>query len=139
MVHNIQPTRQRLFEQQRAQYASCPNPECSGRIQNLEHLFSSCALVSSAWVWLRTRLLRYFPTTVAVGGTSSEDFLLLRFPKDVMHKEIVWLIGNYCDIVHKQVLGKKRRLTADRVAATLRVRLLSLQTRAVVIPQIFNI
>ena len=139
MIHNIQPTRQRLFEQNRIRDACCPHPECAGRTQDLEHMFSSCFLVSQAWVWLRTRLLRYFPTTSEARVTSSEDFLLLRFPKDIMDKEIVWLIGNYCDIVVKQVLGKVRRLTAERVGAIIRSRLLSLQTRAVVVPQIFNI
>ena len=139
IIHNIQTTRQRLFEQNRIRDASCTQPECVGREQDLEHMFSSCHLVSQAWVWLRTRLLRYFPTTAGAGGTSSEDFLLLRFPKDVMDKEIVWLIGNYCDIVVKQVLGKKRRLTADRVGAIIKSRLLSLRTRAVLVPQIFNI
>ena len=98
-----------------------------------------CFLVSQAWVWLRTRLLRYFPTTAGSRGTSSEDFLLLRFPKDKMDKEVVWLVGNYCDIVVKQVLGKRRRLTAERVGAIIRSRLLYLKTRAVVVPQIFNI
>ena len=139
IVHNIQPTRERMFEQHRTQDAACPHQECLGRRQDVEHLFCSCSLVSPAWVWLRTRLLRYFPTTVGAGGTSSEEFLLLRFPKDLMDKEIVWLIGNYCDIVVKHVLGKKRKLTADRVSAIVKSRLLALQTRAVVVPQIFNV
>ena len=139
LVHNIQPTRERMFEQGRIQDAACPHQECAGRKQDREHLFCSCSLVSSAWVWLRTRLMRYLPTTIGVGGISSEDFLLLRFPKDLMDKELVWIIGNYCDIVVKQVLGKKRKLTADRLSVIIKARLLSLQTRRVVLPQIFNI
>ena len=139
IIHNIQPTRKRLFEQNRTQDASCPHPDCSGREQDIEHLFSSCSLVSPAWVWLRTRLLRYLPTTIGARGTSSEDFLLLRFPKDVNDKEIVWLIGNYCDIVSKQVVGKKKGLTADRLASIIKSRLLTLQTRSVVVPQIYDI
>ena len=139
LVHNIQPTRQRMFEQNRVQSASCPNQECLGRNQDIEHMFSSCSLVSEAWVWLRTRLLRHFPSTVGASGTSSEDFLLLRFPMDVMDKEIVWLVGNYCNLVLSQVLGKKRKLTANHVAAFLNGKLLATRTRAVVVPQIFTL
>ena len=139
LVHNIQPTRERMFEQNRTQDATCPHQDCAGRIQDREHIFCSCTLVSPAWVWLRTRLLRYFPTTVGAGGTTSEDFLLLCFPRDLMDKELVWLIGNYCDIVVKQVLGKKRKLTATSVSAIMKSRLSSLQTRKVIVPQIFNI
>ena len=111
-----------MFEQGRTQDAACPHQECAGRKQDREHLFCSCSLVSSAWVWLRTRLMRYFPTTIGAGGISSEDFLLLCFPKDLMDKELVWLIGNYCDIVVKQVLRKKGKLTADRVSAIIKAR-----------------
>ena len=72
-------------------------------------------------------------------GTSSEDFILLQFPKDTMDQELVWLLGNFCEIIVKFVIGKKKRMTADRAAAMLKSRLLFLQTRAVVIPQIFNL
>ena len=139
IVHNIHPTKQRLFEQGRVQNASCPIPECQGRSQDIEHIFSSCTLVSQAWIWLRTRLLRFLPQTVGAGGTTIVDFLLLQFPQDNMDKEVVWLLGNYCDIVVKLVIGKKKRLTANRVAALVKSQLLSLQTRAVVVPQIFNL
>jgi hypothetical protein len=56
-----------------------------------------------------------------------------------MDKEVVWLVGNYCDIVVKVVVGKKRRLMANQMAYLLCSRLLTLQTRAVVMPQIDNI
>ena len=75
--------------------------------------------------------------TIGNVGTSNEDFLLLQYPKDTQDMECVWLIGNYCDIVVKQVVGKKRKLTANNVAAIVKSRLQSLQTRAVVILQIF--
>ena len=139
LVHNIQPSKQRLYEQGRAQDAACTIPECQGRSQNIEHIFSSCTLVNQAWLWLRTRLLRFLPQTVGARGTTSEDFLFLQFPKDTMDKEVVWLLGNYCDIVLKEVVRKKKRLTAERVEALVKSRLLSLQTRAVVVPQIFNL
>jgi hypothetical protein len=139
LVHNILPTKQRLFIQHRAPSASCPVPQCQGIVQDREHLFCSCYFVNQAWLWLRTKMLQLLPTTVGATGTSSEDFLLLQFPQDRLDKEIVWLLGNYCDIVVKMVIMKKRRLTGDRVAAVMRSRLLSLQTRAVVLPQIFNL
>ena len=139
LVHNIQPTRQRLYDQGRTQDAACPLPECQGRSHDIEHIFTSCTLVNQAWLWLRTRLLRLLPETVGARGISSIEFLLLQFPKDSMDKEVVWLLGNYCDVVVKVVLGKKKKLTAERAATIVRSRLLLLQTRAVVIPQIFNL
>ena len=76
-------------------------------VQDREHIFTSCSLVASAWLWLRSRLLRLFPSTVWAVGISNEDFLLLQFPRDTMDKECVWLIGNFCEIVTKTVVGRR--------------------------------
>ena len=137
MVHNLHPNRERLHQQRRAQDAYCPLPQCQGQVQDREHLFSSCYLVSQAWLWLRTKLLQLLPTTVGAAAVSSEEFLFLRFPKDTMEKELVWLIGNYCDIVLKVTIAKKRRLSADHVSSLMKSRLQSLKQRAVVQPLLF--
>ena len=139
LTHNLQPCRERLFQQHRAQDAFCPLPQCQGIVQDREHLFCSCHLVSEAWLWLRRKLLHLLPNTQGAVGTSGEDFILLKYPKDTMDKEMVWLIGNYCDIVKKTALLKRRRLGADQLAGILRARLLTLRERAVVQPLIFNI
>ena len=139
MVHNLHLTKERLHQQRRAQDPFCPHPQCQGKVQDREHLFSSCYLVSQAWLWLRTKLLQLLPTTVGAVATSNEDFLLLRFPADTMEKELVWMIGNYCDIVLKVSVAKKQRLSSDLVASLLRSRLQPLKYRAVVQPLIFNI
>ena len=85
------------------------------------------------------KLLQLLPTKVGANGTSNQDFLLLNFPKDTMDKEVVWLIGNYCDIVQKICIVKKRKLSAQQAAGLMRSRLLVLRNRAVVQPKIFNV
>ena len=139
LVNNIFYNKERMFQQGRLQDPSCQLPECQGRIQDREHIFTSCFLVAEAWVWLRSRLLRLLPTTVGAAGISSEDFLLLQFPMDTMDKECVWLIGNYCDIVNNSVTGRRCKLGSDKLAGRLRARLTRLRNRAVVQPQLYNI
>ena len=56
-----------------------------------------------------------------------------------MDKEVVWLLGNYCDVVQKVCIVKKRRLSAIQAAGLVRSCLLGLRGRAVVQPNIFNI
>ena len=136
MVHNLHPNRERLHQQGRARDPHCPLPQCQGKVQDREHLFSSCYLVSQAWLWLRTKLLHLLPTTVGAMAISSEDFLLLRFPRDTMEKELVWMIGNYCDIVLKVVIAQKRKLSAEHVSSLMKSRLHLLKYRAVVQPLI---
>ena len=96
-------------------------------------------MVAEAWVWLRSRLLRLLPSTAGAVGTTSEEFLLLQFPKNNMDKECVWLLGNYCEIVNSCVLSRWSKLEADHVAGKIRSRLNKLCHRAVVQPSLYNI
>ena len=139
LVHNFYPNKERMFVQNRTQDPHCPLQECQGMVQDREHIFTSCSLVASAWLWLRSRLLRLFPSTEGSVGISNEDFLLLQFPKDTLDKECVWLIGNFCEIVTKTVVGKKIRLQPNQLAGKLRSRLMMMKKRAVVQPVIFNL
>jgi hypothetical protein len=90
-------------------------------------------------LWLRTRLLQLLPTTVGAAGISSEDFLLLQFPQNILDKESVWLLRNYCEIVARTVTGRRHKLGADQLAGKLRTRLLTLREGAVVQPAIYTI
>ena len=137
LVHDFFYTKQRMFQQHRVQDPFCPVQECQGKVQDREHLFTSCVLVAEAWVWLRTKLLQLLPTTVGASGITSEDFILLQFPKDTMDKECVWLLGNYCEVVCRTVIGKKRKLKAEQLAGTLRARLQRMKNRAVIQPGLF--
>ena len=106
MVHNLHTTRERLHQQQRAPDPFCALPQCQGKVQDREHLFSSCYLVSQAWLWICTKLLQLLPTTIGAVAISTEEFLFLTFPKETMERELVWMIGNYCDIVLKIAIAK---------------------------------
>ena len=56
-----------------------------------------------------------------------------------MDKELVWLLGNYCDLVAKIAIVKKRRLTAVKVAGLVKSGLLVLRNRAVIQPELYNL
>ena len=72
LVHNIFYNKERMFLQGRLQDPFCPIPECSGKVQDREHMFCSCFLVAEAWVWLRSRLVQLLPTTNGAVGVTSE-------------------------------------------------------------------
>ena len=139
LVHNIYFNKERMFLQGRIPDPACPLPECQGKIQDREHIFTSCFLVAEAWIWLRSRLLQLLPTTIGAAGISNEDFLLLQFPHDTMDKECVWLIGNFCDVVNSSVIGRQSKLGADQLAGRIRARLARIRGRAVVQPSLYNI
>ena len=133
MVHNLHPTKERLFQQGKGTILFSPSVpvQTAGQGAPVQLLLLGEPGLAVDW------LLHFLPNTVGAVGTTSEDFLLLQYPKDTMDKEVVWIIGNYCDIVLKVVIAKKRRLTAEKIAGLMRSRLNLLKNRAVVQPNIF--
>ena len=79
------------------------------------------------------------PTTVGAMGTTSEEFLLLQYPKDTLDDGCLWLIGNYVEIVDSLAVAKNKKLKVDQLRGILRGRLQGMSSRAVVTPQIYNI
>ena len=88
---------------------------------------------------MRSRLLQMMPTTVGAMGTTSEEFLLLQYPKDTLDDGCHWLIGNYVEIVDSLAVAKNKKLKVDQLRGILRGRLQGMSSRAVVTPQIYNI
>jgi uncharacterized membrane protein len=76
-------------------------------VQHREHLFCSCILVDEAWVWLCTSLLQLLPTTVRMVGNNTKEFVLMKFHKDIMYAEYVWLFKNYYDSVSRARSGSR--------------------------------
>ena len=89
LVHGLYRNRAKLRRQNRAANPFCPVPECNNAVQDREHMFCSCTRVVEAWLWLRNRLLQLMANTIGGVGTSSEEFLLLLFPKDTQDQECV--------------------------------------------------
>ena len=139
LVHGLYRNRARLYRQNRAANPFCPVPECQNAVQDREHIFCSCSQVVESWLWLRNRLLQMMAHTIGGVGTSSEEFLLLQYPKDTQDKECVWLIGNYVEIVNSQVVLKNRSLKVDQLRGILRGRLQGMASRSVIQPLIHNI
>ena len=139
LVHGLYRNRARLYRQNRAANPYCPVPECQDAVQDREHIFCSCSRVVEAWLWMRNKLTQLIANTIGVRGTSSEDFLLLQYPKDTQDKECLWLIGNYVEIIDSIVVGKNKVLKVNQLQGILRERLQGMVTRAVVRPQLFNI
>ena len=77
------------------------------------------------------------PSTVGAMGTTSEEFLLLQYPKDTLEVECLWLIGNYVEIVDSIVVAKNKKLKVDELRGVLRGRLQGTSSRAVIRPKIF--
>ena len=96
LVHNILPTRQRLFRLNQAQDVNCL--EGDGE-ESIEHLFCSCRRTQAAWAWMRRKIINLFPHLQALSNFEMLNLVTVGQTKVV---DYVWLISNYVDYVWAQ-------------------------------------
>ena len=115
IVNNIFPTQERLYkincekrpENRRIWSELCQ--QCNqGVVQDCLHLFAECSKVQEGWFWIRTRIMNLMPE---YQGMSNYELLHLMFPKDGrMENELMWLLGNWVQLVYEEVVVKDRKL-----------------------------
>ena len=103
LINNIVANRDRLFNK----FHMVPSPNClmCNVLHDNVHLFCECILVREAWFWVRQRLLGLLPDSHA--RTSNFEFLNLMFERDIMDSEVIWMIGNFVQLVWDVVICKK--------------------------------
>ena len=141
VINNLYPTQERLFrinrdkpvDKRRVWSDRCQR--CNqGVIQDCTHLFMECEKVREGWYWVRGRLgllLQNFQ------GLSNYEILHLCFPKELMEKEVMWLMGVWVDLVQEEVVLKGRKLGDQLVRGHFRYKFLT--TLTMKIPQLGHI
>ena len=129
-VNNILPTRERQF---RLQLRDLPaENEIVGRqvrnnlckrcalrkTDDVTHMFTECGLVREAWCWTRRRMLDLLPDDMM--DLSNFELVHLLFPKELMERELVWVLGTYMGWVYEQAVLRGRVLTDAHVRGYMR-------------------
>lgn len=100
LVHNILPTRERLFRLNQADNAVCSEGD---GVESVEHLFCTCRRVQVAWAWMRRLILN---KNLALPTVSDFELLHSLSGLDDGTCDLVWLISNYVEFVWKQKTSK---------------------------------
>ena len=116
IVNNIYPTQERLFrinkerrpENRRVHSDLCT--DCGQRVlQDCVHVFTECDKVKEGWLWLRTRILLLLQD---YQGLSNFELLHLTFPEDGrVENEVVWMLGNWVQLVYEERVLRDRKLS----------------------------
>ena len=93
LVHNILPTRERLFRMNVVESDVCV---CGGGVESLEHIFFTCVKSQSAWSWMRRKM-----ETVVVGARlfSASDFMKMDFKS----KTFLFFMNFYFSFIWKKL------------------------------------
>ena len=96
VIHNILPTRDRLYRLNQCRDDQC---EQGDGVEDVEHLFTSCVRTQVAWAWCRRKIMNLMPDL----QTYPSNFELIHLAYDsMMDDEILWLVSNFCAYVYNQ-------------------------------------
>ena len=133
LVHGIYKNRSRLHEQNRAEDSLCPHPACreEGLTQDVDHIFCSCHLVKEAWQWVRKKVVELLGTPGPPPVVSNKEILLAMFPEGTQETEVLFILGNYLQLVDKDVINKQKVLRVDSMLGVFKVKMEFIKTGAV--------
>ena len=115
VVNNIFQTKERLYrinknmkeENRKVWTDKCQDCD-QGVVQDCVHLFMECSKVQEGWLWVRRRIMNLLQDCQ---GLSNFELLHLVFPRDGrVENEIVWLIGNWVQVVYEEGVVRNRKL-----------------------------
>ena len=118
IVHNIVPTRERLY--MKMHMVDSPNCVLCNVREDITHMFTECIMVREAWGWARQRMLSLLPDDCA--ATSNFEFLHLMFLKDVMDKEVVWLLGMVLEFIWEEKLTRKKIVKLEHLVGNIKMK-----------------
>ena len=138
LVHGIYKNRARLHDQDRADDPLCPHPACRQEdlIQDIEHIFCSCHMVREAWQWVRKKVMGLLARLGPPPVVSNEEFILAMFPKSTEETTVMFILGNYIQLVDSDAVNKQKEIREDSMLGVFEAKLQFLKTRAVPQPYI---
>ena len=114
VINNLYPTQQRLYrinlgkktEKRRVWSNLCQH--CNqGVVEDCLHLFMECDRVKEGWLWVRVRVMNLLNN---MQGLSNYELLHLCFTKELVENEVMWLMGQWVQLVYEEVVVKNRTL-----------------------------
>ena len=115
LVHNILPSRQRLFRLNQVQDDNCL--EGDGQ-ETLEHLFCQCRRTQVAWAWMRRKIINWCPSHHGLSDFEMINLVTLEKQKVL---DIIWLVANYVSYVwSKKCENNNSNIDLDKFIVVLR-------------------
>ena len=97
-------------------------------------MFCTCYKVRAAWNWTRRKILDFLTDQGRPPDISQTEIILAHFPNGRNDTEWTFLLGNYLELVDREVLLKQKELLMNTVVGVLKTKIESVKKR--VMPQV---
>ena len=93
-------------------------------------------MVREVWQWVRKKVMELLGRLGPPPVVSNEEFILAMFPKCTEETSVMFILGNYIQVVDDDAVNKQKELREDSMLGVLEAKLQYLKTRAVPQPYI---
>ena len=133
IIHGIYKNRYRLLQQHRVDDSLCSNQACrrSDMDETVEHIFSLCFKVRTAWLWLREKVIEMMSDQGPAPAISNTELLMFMYPGCRKEAEVIFLLSTYKELVDREAVGKQKELMVGTLRGVLRAKVEQLKSRAV--------
>ena len=133
IIHGIYKNRHRLLQQHRVDDSLCSNQACrrSDMDETVEHIFSLCFKVRTAWLWLREKVIEMMSDQGPAPAISNTELLMFMYPGCRKEAEVIFLLSTYKELVDREAVGKQKELMVGTLRGVLRAKVEQLKSRAV--------
>ena len=87
-------------------------PRCGLEPETASHRHLLCEHVCQAWEWVRYLILSL---DSLLSAYSDKELLHLEYPKGLRENAILWLIGNFVELVESEVVLKNHKLNSSSI------------------------
>ena len=101
----------------------------SGQIYSLQKDWPPS--VKEAWQWVRNKVVELLGTLGPPPVVSNKEIVLAMFPKSRQETEVIFILGNYLQLVDEEVMNKQKVLRVDSMLGVLKAKMEFIKSRAV--------
>ena len=117
IIHDRVSTRERGNRLMPGRFPSNLCGLCGNSVESCTHRYLYCEYVSEVWEWIWATSQILEPTLAFSDETS---LLRFDFPKGLRENSILWLVGNFIELVEKEVVSKGKVLKLSCVLGYLK-------------------
>ena len=117
IIHDRVGTKERGHRLMPRKFTSNLCNRCLIFVEDCNHRYMHCSFVSEIWGWVLATSQILEPS---LAFSDEKSFLRLDFPKGFRENALLWLIGNYVELVEREVVSKDKKLDLQSVQGYLK-------------------
>ena len=108
--------------------ARCPRCGDQNYRETISHRYLTCVYVAEQWEWVKFTITSL---DIGIDAVNDQDLISLNFPYSLRENAILWLLGQYIEVVEKEVVLKGVKLDTNFIKCLFKQKKYLARTQAI--------